>query len=120
MLVESDIIGQGSVEGVMKGKRYNRSMHCHKVMSEVLQRLRFEAFLDCLDDEDSDQVVAVATDMLNNFQTDSFHEEINGESFLDIKETYQKFIEEESKENPTFAFCSSYLEIIQTLLCFVR
>ena len=89
-------------------------------MSEVLQRLRFEAFLDCLDDEDSDQVVEVATDMLNNFQTDSFHEEINGESFLDIKETYQKFIDEESKENLTFAFWSSYLEIIQTLLCFVR
>ena len=59
-------------------------------------------------------------DLLNNFQTDSFHEEINGESFLDIKETYQKFIDEESKENPTFAFWSSYLEIVQTLLCFIR
>lgn len=89
-------------------------------MSEALQRIRFQAFLNCLDEEDLDQVTAVATDLLKNFETDSFREEVDGELLMDIKDTYQKFIDEESKVNPTFSLWSSYLEIIQTLLCFVR
>ena len=42
MLIESDVVAQGSIIGVMPGHQYNRSFLIHKLMYEALQRLRFE------------------------------------------------------------------------------
>ena len=51
ILIESDVVGQGQIKGVMSGKHYNRSMHCHKVMCKALHRLRFQVFLDSVSDD---------------------------------------------------------------------
>jgi hypothetical protein len=32
ILLEADLIGSGSVTGVMTGKHYSRAMHCHKIL----------------------------------------------------------------------------------------
>lgn len=46
MFIESGIVSEGSIKGVLSGKQYNKSVACHKTMYEALQRIRFEAFLD--------------------------------------------------------------------------
>ena len=70
-MVESEIIGQGSVVGAMKGKYYNRSVYCHKVASEALHRLQFEAFLNHIDEGGREDVKAVAHDLLTKFSSGS-------------------------------------------------
>ena len=43
-MIESKIIAPGSVEGVLTGKHYNRSIRVHKVIYEALERLHWEEF----------------------------------------------------------------------------
>ena len=120
MLVESDVIGQGLVVGVIKGKHYNCSVYCHKVASEALHRLRFEAYLNSLNEQGSEDIKVVAQDLLTNFSSGVLQREITDEPFLEIMTSYQTFVMQECEKNATFAFWSSYLEIVEILLCFLR
>lgn len=104
----------------MTGKRYNRSMHCHKVMSEALHRLRFQAFLDSVSDEESANIYSVVYDLLNNFPNEDFQEKLTAEPFSEILDKYEDFVVQESECNPTFSLWSTYLEMIGILLQFVR
>jgi hypothetical protein len=120
VLVESDVIGQGSVVGAMKGKHYNRSVYCHKVASEALHRLRFETSINCLGQQECEDIKAVAQDLLTNFSSGILEREITDENFIELMTTYQTFIMVECEKNATFAFWSSYLEMVEILLCFIR
>lgn len=45
VLLESGLVAAMSLEEVMSGKHYERSLHCHKVMLECLERLLLEQFM---------------------------------------------------------------------------
>ena len=49
----------GSINGVMSGKHYNRSVRSHKVVYEALVRLLFERFLDSLSDDKKDKTISI-------------------------------------------------------------
>ncbi len=119
ILIESDIIGQSSVKGAMSGKHYNRSIYCHKVMTEALQKLRLQAFLD----SDASNDVSLAEEcenLCNAYPGDGFQEELESDSFSRITNQYDTYIAKESANNPTFAFWSHYLEMTELLFCFIR
>ncbi|CAH3143072.1 unnamed protein product [Porites evermanni] len=42
--IESGVIAEGSVTGVLEGRRYNRAVRFHKLMYEALQRLIWKGF----------------------------------------------------------------------------
>ena len=42
--VQSEIIAEGSVDGVLNGKHYNRVVRLHKIIYEAIARLPFEDF----------------------------------------------------------------------------
>ena len=120
ILIESDVIGQEQIKGAMTGKHYNRSMHCHKVMSEALQRLRFQAFMDSLCNEDSTKITAVVCHLFEDFPSEHFEAKVRMEAFSEVLTMYEQFVVRESEKSPTFSLWSSYLEMIDTLLQFVR
>ena len=39
VLVQSELIAEGSVDKALSGKMYNRSVRCHKIVYEALYRL---------------------------------------------------------------------------------
>ena len=45
VLIETGLIGSGSIQCVMNGKHYDRAIHCHKIVLEALERLLLEQFL---------------------------------------------------------------------------
>ena len=45
VLVEAGLITCGSLKGVMSGKNYGRSVHCHKIVLEALERLLSEKLI---------------------------------------------------------------------------
>lgn len=51
ILIESGIVAEGSINGVLSGKCYNRSIRCHKVMFEAISRLLWTEFLDSVSTE---------------------------------------------------------------------
>ena len=65
----------------MTGKCYNRGVHCRKIMSEALHRLRFQPFLNYLDDEDSNYLAKLVLDLLEGFPKTSLLEKLQKETF---------------------------------------
>ncbi|CAG2247532.1 unnamed protein product [Mytilus edulis] len=54
-LLESGVIGAGSLTGVFEGKRYNRALRLHKIVFEAFERLRWEAFGSWLNSNDENE-----------------------------------------------------------------
>ena len=55
-MVEADLVGPGSIEGVIKGKHYNRCIRVFRSVYEALQRLKYESFIDWLEENDKHEV----------------------------------------------------------------
>ncbi|KAL8594141.1 hypothetical protein ACOMHN_047881 [Nucella lapillus] len=53
IMQEAGLITSGSVNGVISGKSYDRSMHCHKVILECLERLILRKYLQMTGTEDA-------------------------------------------------------------------
>ena len=49
LCVESGVIAEGSVAGVMEGRKYNRAVRIHKLVYEALIRLAWKGFLPWLE-----------------------------------------------------------------------
>ena len=75
-------------------------MHCHKVMSEALHRLRFQAFLETLSAKESSDVTTVVCDMFEDFPNNPFQEKVKAESFSEIITKYESFVVQGSECNP--------------------
>ena len=54
--VESGLIADASIVGVMNGKEYNRAIRLHKLMYEALLRLDWRGFEAWLGSEDKDKL----------------------------------------------------------------
>ena len=74
IFIESGIISKGSINGVLSGKHYNRSIRCHKLMYEAMQRLQVEAFQESLDEVERVNTVDFILCMSESFPDDPFHE----------------------------------------------
>lgn len=86
-------------------------MACHKTMYEALQRLRFEAFLDTLEDESQDSIYSFIMDMEDSFSKDGLHKHIESQEFQDLSIHYEAFIAESSAKSKTFAYWSMYIKM---------
>ena len=51
LAIESDAIAEGSIERVIYGKNYNRSLHLHKIFYEALMILLLNSFENSLSDD---------------------------------------------------------------------
>lgn len=96
---------------MLSGKHYNRSISCHKVMYEALQRLRFEAFLETLNDESRERIYSLIVEMENSFLEDKLHDCIESQEFEDLFIQYETFIAESSAKSKTFAYWSMYIQM---------
>jgi len=52
--VESGVIADGSIAGVMEGRKYNRAVRLHKLLYEALMRLAWNGFLSWFEVNHSD------------------------------------------------------------------
>lgn len=112
-MVESGIIGQESIKGVLSGKFYNGSTRCHKIMHEALERIRFQMFLDSLSPEERAQlqINERVSELNDTFATSNFDDTVKSTKFKEIFDCYQEFIETHRNVCPTFALWSSYIDI---------
>ena len=111
MFIESGIVSEGSIKGVLSGKHYNRSVLCHKMMYEALQRLRFEAFLDTMDDDYQESIFSLIMDMQGSFIEGRFQDCMKSQLFDDIVIKYKAFVVESSTKSKTFAYWNMYIKM---------
>ena len=55
MIIKSGVIAEGSVSGVLEGRTYNRTIQCHKLMFEALNRLALIGFNSWIDEHHKDK-----------------------------------------------------------------
>jgi hypothetical protein len=76
-----------------------------------MQRLRFEAFLDSLEDDEREGINSLILDIIDSFPGNEFLEYVEGPSVETITERYEEFICDSSQKSRTFAFWSMYLRM---------
>ena len=98
----------------MSGKQYNRSVRSHKLMYESLQRLRFQSFYENVGEDMKLQIDYVVA----NLDFSNYSDVPPG--FIEIIDSYLAYVDIQSDNNPTFHFWSSYIEMVQLLLLYIR
>ena len=68
IVIEAGLVTQGSVDGVMSGKHYNRSILLHKTMYESLERMRFRSFLCSLTNDQETHVLECIEKLRDKYQ----------------------------------------------------
>lgn len=84
---------------------------CHKLVYEAMQRLRFEAFLDAIDDDEHESVYTAILDMMDCFAEGTFLDCMGSPQMEAIVGSYEEFIENSSKKSKTFAFWNMYIKM---------
>ncbi|XP_041466296.1 uncharacterized protein LOC121416845 [Lytechinus variegatus] len=120
LMIESNIVAQGSINGVLSGHHYNRSIRAHKCIVEALERLRWQAYMNSLSDVEYASTYEILSKLQSDFPTFSFTEFVQGEDYQAMVSSYRSFVEQRSAQDPTFALWSSYIEMVEVILLFLR
>ena len=115
-MIESGLVREGSINGVLSGKYYNRSVLSHKILYEAIERLRFEAFIDQLEGEEKECLPSFLNDMVDVFPKEEFREYVTSTHFQEVFEEYERFVLESYSRSRTFAFWTMYIRMTGTVL----
>ncbi|KAJ8023132.1 hypothetical protein HOLleu_38227 [Holothuria leucospilota] len=120
ILVESGIVAHGSLNSVMNGHHYNRSVRAHKVMYEALCKLQWQAYLDSLNESELSSATEIVKLLHCGYLCKNMNEPLQSSAFNNLVASFKEFISKMVKENATFAFWASYVEMVQQLLFLTR
>ena len=81
-----------------------------------MPRLRFEAFMESLDDDEKEGIELAVFNMMDSFPDDEFLDYLERPEIEAISESYEMFIQESSEKSKTFAFWSMSIRMTGTLV----
>ena len=116
--VESGVIADGLIAGVLDGKKYNRAIRLHKLVYEALLRLAWSGFEAWLEDGDKNELAETLLHVTD------FAENISGETWLEFQlvhscsQDYLDFLRTENGDLSTFWM--SYVDMVEIVLGLVR
>ena len=131
--VESEIFGQNAVKSIMDGKHYYRAIQGHIWAYEALSRIKFEAFLDWLQQQTPElhqELVVHRSAVSALFQkhgartrdecllnaVTACNELLDRTEYVEKAEEFHTML----KQNSNNAFWLQYLEMVEILFSFVR
>ena len=100
--IEADIVAPGSINGILSGHHYNRSIRANMIMYEALVRLRWKAFLEASSADECDSVLDLSKELNEVGPSMKLFYITQQDRFTAILTMYHSFIEKEILENPTF------------------
>jgi hypothetical protein len=86
IFVESDIVAQGSLNGVFSGKHYNRCIRAHKLVFEALERLRFEAFFNSQTPQQKGEIIGLVKEINDNLDKEHVDSYVENPTLYEIEE----------------------------------
>ena len=78
IFIESQIVAEGSISGVIDGKHYNRGVRAHKYLYEAMMRLAWAELMRWLETGDPDHHITVVSFLE---QVDTFASNLKQEGF---------------------------------------
>lgn len=111
IMTEANILAGGSVNGVLNGHMYNRSLRVHKVVYEALSRLQLMNFLESkgLDGDSFNDLLARLATFDVDFKLSS-----------DMHKDFKEFVNVRCADSPMYKFWNLYLSMVGLLLMFLR
>jgi hypothetical protein len=131
ILVEAGILAEKSVSAAMDGKAYYRAVRAHTLAYEALQRMKwmkFQAWLQMKERSDGidKKKILDINDMFINAKP-GFHQDIStsAQELANtlLSEQFESTFNDFNKEftsDPSVAFWNDYIEMVETLLDFIR
>lgn len=123
IVIDSRICASGSIEKVMKGKHYNRSLRVHKAVLESLERLLFRAFQQ---HADFGPIIRKAKkelkEIVMNLCSDACEISDSNNSLQELAQKYFMFKEDvrQGKLGKTSQFWMFYMDTVWTVLQCLR
>lgn len=117
--IESGLVAEGSINGVIRGHHYNRSVQCHKIPSEAIHRLRIQEYVDQLPTADSEEVIAIMECIHDSFPK-TFLSCLETDSVKHCLKRYEDYVKIRCRQNDMYAFWTSHLQMVELLLLFLR
>ena len=118
--IESGVVAEGSVKGVLEGKMYNRAIRVHKLVYESMMRLIWEQFMSQMEvDEQEFLKVQVA---LESFSSTSIKEEdisyfLHTESYAKLNTLWTRFLDHLRMTNGDLSkFWMSYVDMVEDIV----
>lgn len=124
--IESGVLAEGSVSGVLDGRRYNRSVRFHKLMYEALQRLAWKGFQSWVENFpvknlSVQQFFNGLIPLYNNLCQREFDAVMKSQLYSEFILLYDKYLDHLRNSNGKLSsFCMSYFDIVEILLNLLR
>lgn len=127
LCIESQVIAEGSVAGVMEGKRYNRAIRLHKLVYEALQRQMWSGFLGWVEERHKEKkamitnVLESLNSLRNNICEAEYKKMLEENSFSEVFKMFESYVQFLRNENGKLSeFWVSYIDMIEILLSLIR
>lgn len=125
--VESGVVAEGSVSGVLDGRRYNRGVRFHKLMYEALMRLVWKGFLPWIEENHKDSKASIngffhdLEEMYDNVCEEEFKRNMTSDSFAEFAKMFELYMDFLRQSNGKLSqFWMSYIDMIEILLGMLR
>ena len=125
--IESGIIAEGSNNGVMDGRKYNRAVRLHKLVYEAMIRLAWKGFRSWLelhyttDIIHMDETFRIIDKFRNNISQTSLNYVLKNDSCARIMKLFRLYLQFLRHENEELSsFWISYIDMIKILLNIIR
>ena len=120
ILVQSEVVAEGSVERTLSGKMYNRSVRAVKLTYEALSRILLDKFIgDMKEDDitDFNQIEEDINDFSKDLGEDALNEIMEKDTFKNFNKDYIDFIDTIKDSGGELAvYWLSFIEMTQILL----
>ena len=120
ILIDSNLVAEGSLNGVFSGHHYNRSVRVMKVLYEAFYRLLVDALLSSLTPEKNKELLDRARNIREAFKRGTFFEAVQMDDFQELVLELKEFSSMRSCESPTFQYWMTFIQMVETLLSFIR
>lgn len=125
--IESGVIAEGSVTGVLDGKKYNRSIRFHKLMFEALNRVAWKGFLPWTEQHHQekkpliDEFFTGLKALCEKTSEKEFKATMESPSFKEVSQLYFSYMHHLRQNNGKLSkFWMSYVDMVETLLDLLR
>ena len=121
------MIAEGSIAGVMDGRKYNRAIRLHKLVYEALLRLAWKGFMQWLevhhapDDIHMKETLKIINEMCKDVSQESLLMVIKNNSCARIIELFEDYLLFLREGNGSLSsFWMSYVDMVGNLLGFIK
>ena len=111
MLIETDVLATGSLNGFLSGKHFNRCKRLHPILGLALEILHFQVFIDSYDEKDE---LKAMTDKLSITSRDDLEVVLASEVFIPCASSYTTYTKKtrSGEHGVTAQFWIMYIDYI--------